>query len=113
MDQWPWTQAARTAGGAARWSAEVISWIELRSNGDGFVVDTPRIWSVALAGARYRSIEAADTGSSSSRIAGLYRSSPWTTSPRASSPSSWIRIEAARYFPHCPPEAAHTRRSTF
>ena len=30
-----------------------------------------------------------------------------------SSPSSCTLIEAARYFPHCPPEAAHTRCSTF
>jgi len=30
--------------------------IEDRSSGDGFVVETPLIWSVALAGLRYRSI---------------------------------------------------------
>ena len=79
----------------------------------GFRGRHPVIWSVAFAGARYRSIDAALIASSSARTAGLYRSRPKTSSPWRSSPSSWMRIEAARYFPHCPPEAAHTRCSTF
>src|SRR5699024_9224012 len=41
-----------------------------RSSGAGLVVDTPPIASVTLAGARYRSIEAALVESSSLRTAG-------------------------------------------
>jgi hypothetical protein len=45
--------------------------IEERSNGGGLVVQAPRIWSVAFAGFRYRSIDAADIASGSSRTTGL------------------------------------------
>ena len=38
---------------------------------------------------------------------------PKTSSPWRSSPLSWMAIEAARYLPHCPPEAAQTFCSTF
>ena len=62
----------------------------------GLVVDFPRGWSFAFVGFRYRSSDAADIDSSCAL-------SPWH-----SSASSWVRIDAARYFPHCPPVAAHT-----
>jgi len=84
--------------------------IEDRSNGESFVVETPRIWSVALAPRRYRSIDAELIASSFSRTCELYRSTPKASSPWRSSPSNWMAIEATRYWP---PEAAHTICSTF
>lgn len=40
---------------------------EFRSSGEGFVVDTPRIWLLAFGGASYRLSVAALISSSSSR----------------------------------------------
>ena len=42
-----------------------------------------------------------------------YRPTLATSSPCRSRPSSCVRIDTARYLPHCPPEAAHTRCRTF
>ena len=109
----------RVHGPASTSSPALRTVIEDRSNGEGLVVAVPRSCSVALAGARYRSIVAALIDSSSARTSGLYlpcgssRPDPCrASSPWRSWASSWVRIEAARYFPHCPPEAAHTRCST-
>jgi hypothetical protein len=55
--------------------------IEDRSNGEGFVVETPLTWSLALAPRRYRSIDAALIASSSARTLVPYRSRPTTSSP--------------------------------
>ncbi len=99
---------SKNPGSASTSSPALRILIEERSSGDGLVVEAPLIWSVAFAPARYRSIEAAEIASSSSRTAGPYRSTPVTSSPWRSSPSSWVRIDAARYFPHCPPQAAQT-----
>jgi len=104
---------SKNPGSASTSSPALRIVIDERSSGEGFVVVTPRIWSMALAGLRYRSIDAALMDSSSSRTAMLYRSTPNTSSRWRSSPSSWVRIDTARYFPHCPPEAAHTFCSTF
>jgi len=72
---------SKNPGSASTSSPALRILIEDRSNGEGFVVETPRIWSVALAGLRYRSIEAELIASNSLRTAGLYRSTPSTSSP--------------------------------
>ena len=72
---------SKNPGSASTSSPALRILIDERSSGEGLVVATPRIWSVALAGARYRSIDAADIASSSARTSGLYRSSPNTSSP--------------------------------
>jgi len=110
--QWATVSTSKNPGSASTSSPALRILIDERSNGEGFVVDVPRIWSVAFAGARYRSIDAALIDNSSSRTPGLYRSVPSTSSPWCSRRSSWSRIDSARYFPHWPPEAAHTFCST-
>ena len=87
--------------GSASTSSPALRIVMLeRSSGDGLVVDTPPIASFALAGARYRSIVAADMASSSARTCMEYRACPGTSSPCRSRASNWARIDAARYFPH-------------
>lgn len=103
---------SKNPGSASTSSPALRIVIEDLSNGEGFVVEIPLIWSVSRAGLRYRSIDAALIASSSARTSGLYRSTPSTSSPWRSSPSSCSRIDSARYFPHCPPEAAQTFCST-
>src|SRR5690606_7157270 len=76
--QWATVSPSKNPGSASTSSPALRTAIEDRSNGEGLVVDVPRSWSLALAGARYRSIVAALIDSSSARTAGLYL--PWGSS---------------------------------
>jgi len=98
--QWPTVSPSKNPGSSSTSSPALRIVMLERSSGDGLVVDTPPIWSFALAGARYRSIVAADMASSSARSCSLYRPCPGVSSPCRSSASSWVRIDAARYLPH-------------
>ncbi len=65
--------ALEELGSASTSSPALRILIEDRSSSEGVVVDTPRIWSVALAVRGYRSIVVGDIASSSARTAALYR----------------------------------------
>lgn len=69
--QWATVSPSKNPGSASTSSPALRILIAERSNGDGFVVGFPRICSLALAGARYRSIDAELIDSNCSRTAGL------------------------------------------
>ena len=80
--------------------------IELRSNGDGFVVEMPRSCIDRRAGTRYRSMVAALIDRSSTSVCAV--ANGLSRSPACSSSGSHNSSITTRYFPHGKPINAHT-----